>query len=228
MARADVCVVVPAYNEAGVLSRVLEELSELPYRIIVIDDGSADETAEVASRFDVVLLRHIWNLGQGASLQTGINYALGLPETTCVVTFDADGQHHVDDVTRLVETLEGSDVDLVLGTRFAQGADTPGISTSRRVALKAATAFTRFSTGLSVTDTHNGMRAMTASAARRLTISQNRMAHASEILANIASLGLRHREIPVTVRYTEYSAIKGQSNLQAVMILWDIATSKLR
>lgn len=228
MARPDVCVIVPAYNEARVLSSVLEELSELPYRIVVVDDGSTDETVQVASCFDVVILRHICNLGQGAALQTGITYALGLHETTCVVTFDADGQHHVDDVTRLVEALGESDVDLVLGTRFAQGADTPGISASRRLALKAATAFTRLSTGLEVTDTHNGMRAMTAAAARRLTISQNRMAHASEILSKIAALGLRHREIPVTVRYTEYSSVKGQSNLQAVMILWDIATSKLR
>lgn len=219
---------VPAYNEGAALAGVLAELTMLPYRIVVVDDGSADDTAEQALRFNVHLLKHLWNLGQGAALQTGFSYALQLPETRFLITFDADGQHSVGDLAHMVAALEAEQLDVVLGSRFANGAAAIGLPLARRVMLRLAIAFTRLTTGLRLTDTHNGMRAFTAAAARRVVITQNRMAHASEILSRIAELELRYREIPVTVRYTAYSAAKGQGGLNAVAILWDIATSRMR
>jgi glycosyltransferase involved in cell wall biosynthesis len=228
LARPDVCVVVPAFNEGTALAGVLAALACLPYRVIVVDDGSADDTSTQASRFDLCLLRHIWNLGQGAALATGIAYALRLPETRYVVTFDADGQHTAADVSRMIAALEAEELDVVLGTRFGVEASPRGIPFVRRLTLRLGTAFTRLTTGLHLTDTHNGMRAFTALAAGRITITQNRMAHASEILSRIAELGLKYREVPVTVRYTGYSTAKGQKSLDAVTILWDIATSRMR
>lgn len=219
---------VAAYNEGAALAGVLEELIPLPYRVIVVDDGSGDDTAAQAARFDVCLLRHVWNLGQGAALATGISYALTLPETRYVVTFDADGQHTAVDVPRMVAALEMEELDVVLGTRFGDGAAAGGIPIVRRLTLYLGTVFTRLTTGLRLTDTHNGMRAFTAAAAGKITITQNRMAHASEILSRIAELGLKYRELPVTVQYTAYSAAKGQGSMNALTILWDIATSRMR
>lgn len=228
LARPDVCVVVPAFNEGTALADVLAELVCLPYRVIVVDDGSADDTSTQARRFDVCVLRHIWNLGQGAALATGIAYALRLPETRYVVTFDADGQHTPADVTRMIAALEEEELDVVLGTRFGTEASAQAVPFARRLVLRLGTVFTRLTTGLRLTDTHNGMRAFTAAAAARIKMRQNRMAHASEILSCIAELGLKYREVPVTVRYTGYSTAKGQKSLDAVTILWDIATSRMR
>lgn len=226
--RPDVCVVVPAFNEGAALAGVLEELSRHPYRVIVVDDGSGDNTAAQAARFDVCLLRHVWNLGQGAALATGIMYASALPETRYIVTFDADGQHTTADLPKLITALETEELDVVLGTRFRDGAVARGIPLVRRLTLRMGIAFTRLTTGLALTDTHNGIRAFTVDAARSLKITQNRMAHASEILSRISQLGLRYREIPVTVHYTSYSTAKGQGSIDAVAILWDIATSRMR
>jgi glycosyltransferase involved in cell wall biosynthesis len=219
---------VPAYNEGAALAGVLEELMPLPYRVIVVDDGSSDDTSAQAARFDVCLLTHVWNLGQGAALGTGISYALTLPETRYVLTFDADGQHSAADLPRLVGALEAEKLDVVLGTRFGDGAEAQGIPFARRLTLRLGIAFTRLTTGLALTDTHNGIRAFTVDAARSMTITQNRMAHASEVLSHIAQLRLTYREIPVTVQYTTYSATKGQGSMNAIAILWDIAISRMR
>lgn len=225
--RPDVCVVVPAFNEGAALADVLEALAQLPYRVIVVDDGSCDDTAAQASSFDVCLLRHVWNLGQGAALATGIEYATALAETRYIVTFDADGQHTTADLPRLIAALEAEKLDVVLGTRFGDGAVAQGMPFARRLTLRLGIAFTRLTTGLALTDTHNGIRAFTVDAARSMTITQNRMAHASEILSRIAQLRLKYREIPVTIQYTTYSAAKGQGSMNAIAILWDIATSRM-
>ncbi|HEX5437067.1 MAG TPA: glycosyltransferase family 2 protein [Gemmatimonadaceae bacterium] len=228
IARADVCVVIPAFNERLSLATVLEALAPLPYRVIVVDDGSTDDTAAVAHRFNVCVIRHAWNLGQGAALQTGIDYALRLPMTRYVVTFDADGQHRADDIPRVLAPLELGSHDVVLGSRFATGAAAIDVPPLRRLMLRAAVAFTRLTTRLRLTDTHNGVRAFTRAAASGLNITQNRMAHASQILSRVAELGLRYREVPVTVQYTPYSVAKGQTLLDALTIVWDIATARIR
>lgn len=207
---------------------MLEQLSYLPYRIVLIDDGSADDTARQAGRFDVCVLRHAWNLGQGAALQTGIAYALRWPETRFIVTFDADGQHCAQDIVRVLAPLEAGTHDVTLGSRFAKGGTAVGIPVTRQALLWLATALTRITTGLRISDTHNGIRGLTASAAGRISITQNRMAHASEILSRIAGHQLRYCEVPVTIRYTEYSMSKGQRLLDAVTIMWDIMTARIR
>lgn len=224
----DTWVVVPAYNEGTAITPVLTDLQKQPYNVIVVDDGSRDDTAQRALEFPVVVLRHLCNLGQGAALQTGITFALRFTTTEYIVTFDADGQHDVADVARLLEPLRAGDYDVALGSRFLREGLAIDIDTKKRMVLHLATLFTRMTTRLSVTDTHNGLRAFTASAARKIEITQNRMAHASEILEQIAALGLRYCEVPVTVRYTDYSRSKGQSVLDSMNILWDTMRMKVR
>lgn len=213
------CVVIPAYQEAKVLGRVVEGVRRLGPRVVVVDDGSGDETAHVALAAGATVLRHAVNLGQGAALQTGIDYALG-QDAQFLFTFDADGQHPAESLAVMADIQEKTGADVVLGSRTLGSAE--GIPAARRLLLKAALTFTWMHTRLRVTDTHNGLRLFTREAALRIRISQARMAHASEILSQIHGLGLRFDEAPVTVHYTEYSLAKGQKMRGAIEILTDI------
>jgi glycosyltransferase involved in cell wall biosynthesis len=217
-------IVIPAFNEEAVITAVVADVCRDFPRIVVVDDCSRDRTASLAERAGAVVLRHPINLGQGAALQTGIDYAMG-QGAQFVVTFDADGQHDATDISRLVDALQTQRSDFALGSRFlGQAIDLPA---NRRLVLQVALLFTRLTTGLKLTDVHNGLRAMTRRGASTLQLRQNRMAHASELLDQIANSRLRYVEIPVTVRYTEYSLAKGQKLSQAVYILIDLIAGRL-
>src|SRR2546430_1347902 len=170
--RSQPYVVIPAYNEAQVVSRVVAELGRAGYAVVVVDDGSRDATANAAHAAGAALVSHPFNLGQGAALQTGIDYALA-QGAEVVVTFDADGQHRVSDISRLTEALFQEHAEFALGSRFLGQA--PNLPPLRRALLRAATAFTRLTTGLQVTDTHNGLRAMTRRGAAVIRLRQNRI-----------------------------------------------------
>ena len=137
-----------------------------------------------------------------------------------VATFDADGQHHAADLSRMIDALRSGAFDIVLGSRFLGHAES--MPASRRLLLRAAVLLTRLTTGVTLTDAHNGLRVMTAVTARRLRLFQNRMAHASELVAQIGRLGLRVTEVPVTISYTRYSLEKGQRLTDSVRILVDL------
>jgi len=216
-------VVIAAYNEASVIARVVGEVARRGYAVVVVDDGSADETADRAAAVAAVV-RHPVNLGQGAALQTGIDYALQ-QGAGVVVTFDADGQHRAADIEHLVAALREAGADFALGSRFLGQA--VALSTARRLLLRAATLFTQLTTGLRLTDTHNGLRAMTRRGAEKIRLRQNRMAHASEILAQIAASGLPYVEVPVRIEYTAYSLAKGQRLGDALTILLDLFARRL-
>jgi glycosyltransferase involved in cell wall biosynthesis len=221
------CVIIPAYNEESIIGKVLKGVLNVSGHVIVIDDGSIDSTVRKVLDYPVTLLRHPLNLGQGAALQTGIDYALTLP-MDFIVTFDADGQHMAKEIPALVNVCQTGGYDVVLGSRFVSGGKAISILPKRRFMLKMATIFTRWTTGLTVTDTHNGFRVFTKHAASQIHINHNGMAHASEILSQIAQLKLKYTEAPVTIHYTAYSKKKGQSLLNAINILWDIWTARLK
>lgn len=212
-----VFVVVAAYNEESVIAEVLRELSAVVPDIVVVDDGSTDGTYRTACRHARWTLRHPVNRGQGAALQTGISFALQ-QGAGVVVTFDADGQHRPEDIPRLVESLDRERCDIALGSRFLGSAE--GLPASRRLTLKAAVLFSRVASGLSLSDAHNGLRAFTRRAAELVDLRLDRMAHASELLDQIARSGLPYCEVPVHVRYTEYSTQKGQRMGNAPRILF--------
>lgn len=224
MTCSSVWVVIPAYNEAQILEDVIRELLDYnpSYHIVVVDDGSSDSTATVAGRFPVHVLTHPINLGQGAALATGIEYALK-EKAEVIVTFDADGQMCPQDVGTLVNEVLKDGVDVILGSRFLTSPP-EGMSKMRRIVLKLATALTNLTTGLKVTDTHNGIRAFRQAALRKFEITQNQMAHSSEILSEIARNKLVYREVPVTIRYTRYSKAKGQSIFNSINILYELLT----
>jgi glycosyltransferase involved in cell wall biosynthesis len=212
---AGLWVVIAAYNEEPRLAATLAGLCARGYdNVVVVDDGSRDATAAIAHNAGAWTLRHLINLGQGAALQTGITFALRNGAET-IVTFDADGQHDPDEIPRLVAALAGADI--ALGSRFLGRAE--NIPLSRKLVLKGGVLFTRLFSGIQVTDTHNGFRALTRPAAEKIKLTQNRMAHASELLDQVQSLGLRYVEVPVTIRYSAETMAKGQSSWNAVKIV---------
>lgn len=220
-----VALVIAAYNEGSMIGSVVEEARRTYPDIVVVDDGSRDETGSVALAAGATLLTHPINLGQGAALQTGLEYAES-QGFDFIATFDADGQHDVADVVGMVNTLQSTGKQVALGSRFLEhGASVPVL---RRCLLRCATLFTRVTTGLDVSDAHNGLRVLSGNAVRAIRLKQNRMAHASEILEEIGRHGLSYVEVPVHIRYTEYSMAKGQSGLGAFNILLDLLLARLR
>lgn len=220
----DAWVVIPAYNEAVSLAAVVAELKGRFPHVVVVDDGSTDGTPQVARAADALILRHRVNLGQGAALQTGITFALRRGAQR-IATFDGDGQHRADDLTALLEALDDEDCEIALGSRFLRDADS--IPVVRRTLLRIAVLFTRATTALAVTDAHNGLRAFSRRAALEIDLKSNRMAHASELLDQIARSGLPYRELPVRVRYTDYSLDKGQRSSAAFRVLFDYLVSRV-
>ncbi|SON55061.1 putative glucosyl-3-phosphoglycerate synthase [Hartmannibacter diazotrophicus] len=225
-ADTSVYVVVAALNEARSIAGVVGSLRELdlPLTVVVVDDGSSDGTSAIAREAGAVVLRHIFNMGQGAGLQTGIQFAVS-QGAAFIVTFDADGQHEAADIPVMLDVARTKGCDVVLGSRFLGKAI--GMKKGRERLLRMATALTNAMTGLELTDTHNGFRLLSRHAAASIRIRQNGMAHASEILHQIKKHGLSWSEAPVTIRYSDYSMAKGQSNLSGFGILLDIFLRRL-
>lgn len=220
---AAVYIVLPAYNEHAVLKGVVESLLPYGYKLVVVDDGSRPALEPALRGLPLYLLIHPVNLGQGAALQTGIRFALSR-RAEAIVTFDADGQHDPADIPGMIDALREADV--VLGSRFLEGArhNMPG---ARRRTLRLARYLNFLFTGLLLTDAHNGLRAMTAEAARRLPLRENRMAHATELLHGIREQRLRWTERPVHVRYNDYTRQKGQSLWAGFRIVFDLLLNKV-
>ena len=223
----DVWVVVPMLDEGRVVGEVVHALRESFRHVVCVDDGSTDDSAAVAAAAGAKVVRHPANLGQGAALQTGFLFVLEHPQAAYVVTFDADGQHSVGDAVRLVGIARETGVDVVLGSRFLD--TTPEeIAPSRRALLRLATRVTRWTTGLAVSDTHNGLRVLSRRALERMELTLDGMAHASQLLDRVAEHELSWVEAPVSIAYTEYSRARGQSNANALNIAWDLVLERLR
>ncbi len=216
-------VIIPAYNEASIIGKVVAMAKQHFEHVVVVDDASDDATAAAAKDAGAVVLRHAVNLGQGGALQTGFQFACG-HGARYIATFDADGQHDIADVIRMAGMLVRKGQDVVLGSRFLDGRSE--VPPARALLLRLACGFSRKTTGLHLSDAHNGLRVMTAGAAASMNLKQPRMAHASEILARISSLNLRYAEAPVNIRYTAYSRRKGQRFWHALDILHDLVIGK--
>ena len=223
--RARVCIVIAAFQEAGAIGDVVHGLRSAGWtRVVVVDDGSDDETSAKAREAGAIVARHLINRGQGAALQTGISVALRLGAPV-VVTFDADGQHRVQDLDALVGPVLRGEVDAAMGSRFLGHQD--AIPAARRVLLRAARLFTLLTSGVRLTDAHNGLRALSAAMAGQIDLRLDRMAHASEIVDQIVGSGLRFREVSVRVEYTDYSRAKGQHGSAALRVATDYLLGRL-
>jgi glycosyltransferase involved in cell wall biosynthesis len=217
---SDVWIVVPSFNEATVIGEVISELRSVFDNVVCVDDGSADGTGEIARQAGAHLVRHPINLGQGAAIQTGVEYARSQPGARMFATFDADGQHRVKDVAAMIDRLSVGDVDVVIGTRFGRpvGSRPPFL---KRVVLQTAARLSRRGRRLGLTDTNNGLRVFNKTVADGMNITMSGMSHATEIVMMIAENQWRVVEEPVEVLYTDYSKSKGQPLLNGVNIIFD-------
>ena len=215
---------MPAFNEGSRIGETLDGLRPFGYRIVVVDDGSEDDTAAVAAAAGATVLHHPINLGQGAAIQTGLDYAAS-QHAAVAITFDADGQHRPVDIAAVAGPIVAGEADVCLGSRFLQDADS--VPKARRWLLRAGVVFTRIVSGIRVSDTHNGMRAFSRDALRTLQIRLPRMAHASELLDEIARQRLRYCEVPVHIRYRPDLLAKGQSGWAAFRITGEFLLGRL-
>ena len=223
--RRTIFVIIPCYNEAGIIRETITAVIEKGYSIIVVDDHSTDNTKEQIKDFPLIYIHHRMNMGQGAALQTGISLALK-KDAEYLVTFDADGQHDVSDIDGMLHKLKEEHFDIVLGSRFLPGAG-GNISAGRKLFLKAACYLNYLFTGILLSDAHNGLRIMNRHAAESIHLKENRMAHATEILKEIKKHGLKFGEFPVQIHYSGYSKKKGQSLLNSVRIFFDLVLNKI-
>jgi polyprenyl-phospho-N-acetylgalactosaminyl synthase len=222
---ASVFIIIPAFNEHGMIRKVLDELLSFHYNIVVVDDGSSPPLDALVHNMPIFLLRHKVNLGQGAAIQTGIEYAIE-KHAGYVITFDADGQHQANDIPALLNPLQNQVADIVTGSRFLEGSS-HNMPADRKVLIQLARVFNFLFTGLWLTDAHNGLRAMTAKAAMSIQLKENGMAHATELLSVIRKARLRHLEVPVHIRYTSYSTAKGQTVWSGFRVFFDILLNKI-
>jgi glycosyltransferase involved in cell wall biosynthesis len=216
----DAWIIVPAFNEAKVIGDVIADLRQVFDHVVCVDDGSRDATAGIALRAGAHVVRHPVNLGQGAAIQTGVEYARSQPGAAVFVTFDADGQHRVKDVVAMIDRLAKGDVDVVIGTRFA-GTTVSQTPPLKRLILRTAAWLSPSSHRLHLTDAHNGLRVFNKTVADNLNLTMNGMSHATEFIALIVENHWRVTEEPVEILYTEYSMSKGQPLLNGVNIVFD-------
>lgn len=215
--------VIPAFNEATTIREIVKEVLEEVDEVVVVDDASFDKTGDLARSAGAKVLTHLVNRGQGAALRTGTDYALN-HKADIIVHLDADGQHRIEDIKKLVEPLLKGESDVVLGSRFM--GEMSAIPFLRKVILFLGKLFNRFFLGVKLTDPQSGLRALNHKAASKLEITEDGMAHCSEILAQIKKSRMRVKEIPVIVNYTDYSKAKGQSNLNGFRIAFRLIFKK--
>jgi glycosyltransferase involved in cell wall biosynthesis len=220
-----VMVIVPAYNEGSVIQVTVRDLLRAGHEVVVVDDGSQDETSAVRE-LPVVYVRHAVNLGQGAALQTGMTYAYR-SGADIAVHFDADGQHDWRQIDRLLAPILDGSADVVFGSRFLRKADAAQVPFKKRIFLRAGILLSWLLTGVRLSDTHNGFRALSRRALEQVRLQENGFAHATEILQRVQECRLRFVEVPITVTYTGYSLRKGQPISNSINILFDLILSRL-
>jgi polyprenyl-phospho-N-acetylgalactosaminyl synthase len=218
---SDVWVVIPAYNEATVIGDVVADVRSVFDHVVVVDDGSRDDTGATALKAGAHVVRHPVNLGQGAAIQTGVEYARRQPGGEVFVTFDADGQHRVKDVVRMIDRLTAEDVDIVIGTRFADPGVHSQVPILKRIVLRTAVWLSPRSRRLGLSDAHNGLRVFNRTVAEGLNITMNGMGHATEFIHLVDENRWRVTEEPVEILYTDYSKSKGQPLVNGVNILFE-------
>ncbi|MEM9931997.1 MAG: glycosyltransferase family 2 protein [Bacteroidota bacterium] len=218
---ANIWVLIPTYNEAAVIRSTVMDVLSYGYKVILIDDGSTDNTRESLQGLPITFLHHKTNLGQGAALETGMVFARKYkPEV--IVHFDADGQHQAADIPPLVAPILQGEAEVVQGSRFLSYPPAGPLPMARKVLLRLAVIFHALLTGIWLSDAHNGLRALHKTAYQKIHFSLPGMGHATEFLMEVKKHGLSIREVPVRVAYTPYSLQKGQQLLNAFHILQEV------
>lgn len=218
-------VIIPCYNEARVVRKTVTDVLKNGYSVVVVDDCSGDGSKKQLAGLPVFYLRHRVNLGQGAALQTGIDFAKR-KGASYFVTFDADGQHDANDIVGMIRLIEQKKSDIVFGSRFLPGAKT-NASGSRTFVLNTARYINYLVSGILLSDAYNGLRLFSRKAADNIRLTENKMAHATQFQVLAAKSKLRYSEFPNNIQYTEYSTGKGLRNWDGIKIFFEILLYKI-
>jgi len=212
---------IRVFNEEEVLKSVIEEIIDSWYKnILVVDDWSTDKSSKILNKLwdKIYLLRHLKNRGAWAALETWFEYIRRYADVQYVVTFDADWQHLLKDYKKFKHAFDKNpNLWAVLGSRFIEKTDT-NIPISRKITLFLGRLFTMFVSGVFLTDAHNGYRVFTFKSVKKIRLSMDGMAYASELIEEIKKKNIKYKEVPVDIKYTAYSLKKGQSSWNAINI----------
>ena len=215
----NIFIVIPAFNEAKTIENVMEELLEKGMRLIVIDDGSLDETSSIVGRVQkkypeqIHLYRHPINRGLGAAIRTGLEASL-YKNPMVIVTFDADGQHHINDLVPVVKPIIEKKADVVIGTRNFQE-----MPFRKKFGNNVMNIITRIFYGIGVGDSQSGLRAISPDAAKIMELHARDYGVSSEIIGEIRRKDLKLVEVPIETIYTDYSLSKGTDTKIGLKIL---------
>jgi len=218
-----VFILIPTYNEETKIEEVLDSLKLSFKNIVVVNDGSTDKTQSIIENKDVMVIRHILNLGQGAAVSSGMNYIKNENKAEALITFDADGQHSVDDAVLFAKEIIKCDEEIIFGSRFLKNKE--NIPYLKRASLKAVTFITNFLTNTRLSDTHNGLKAIKISCLEKINISIDGFAFESQIIQQVGKQKIKYKEMPTNTIYTDYSKNKGQKLSNGFLIIEDLIKS---
>lgn len=222
-----ICIVIPAYNEASAIGKVVKSikstLAGLDFDVVVVNDGSSDNTSQKARLAGAIVINHILNSGAGAATATGLSFAQA-HGYDIAATMDADGQHDPKDVLKGISSVIKSDTDLLIGSRLI---DSKGMSRVKVLGNKGLSLITRVLFGINVTDSQSGLRIFGKGALEELRWTTSGYEFCSEMLWRANQLGLTIGEFPIKAIYTDYSKSKGQSNWNAINIVKSLTKKRI-
>ena len=228
MSKKKVCIIIPAYNESTTITEVIKGIRSTlkkrgSFEILVVNDGSKDNTSALALKSGATVVNHILNTGAGGATATGLGYARQ-KNFDIAVTMDADGQHSAEDVHKGIQLIETTDYDLLIGSRLI---DTDGMSRVKVLGNKGLSLITKVLFGINATDSQSGLRIFSRSAIEQLTWRTHGYEFCSEMLWRAKQLHLNIHEYPIQAIYTEYSKSKGQNNWNAINIVKSLLKRRL-
>ena len=190
---------IPAYNEEKNIASIITKLKKITDSIIVCDDGSSDMTSDISKNLGAIVITHKKNMGYGVAINSIFQKAKEL-NVDLLVTFDADGQHRVEDIEKVVEPIKNNTADLVIGSRFLDKKS--NVPNYRKIGIKVITKITNVSIKKKLTDSQSGFRAYNKQVLSQISPSDIGMGISTEILIKSSSKGLRIMEVPVTILYS--------------------------
>lgn len=218
---SDIFVLVPAYNEASVIEETINSLKKYFNNIIVVNDGSTDDTLSILKNFDIKIINHPINIGVGGAFQTGFKYIL-INHKDCIgaITFDADGQHKVKDAIKIADELINTEYEIIFGSRFL--GHEYKIPFIKRFVLRFVSVITNFFTGIKLTDAHNGLKGFKTSAINKIDIRLDGYAYETELIRQVSEKSISYKESSTDIEYSDYSKKKGQNILNGFIIIEDL------
>ena len=220
----NVYILIPIFNEEKKIKSVISELLPSFKNIVAVNDGSTDSTQEILESLDVLILRHSINLGAGAAISTGFRFIQNQKNAQAVVTFDADGQHSVEDAKAFAREILLCEEEVIFGSRFIKSKS--NIPTIKRIVLSVVVFFTNLLSKVNLSDAHNGLKAIKKTALKKIDINIDQYGYESQIINEVSRKGITYKEMPTNTIYTEYSKNKGQKLNNGLIILEDLFKSR--